>query len=339
MLQSSELAPPRHAPPTLADRTNRSIRIDLAPTNSNPKVSVIVPTLNEAKNLPHVLPLIPESVYEVILVDGNSTDDTIDVARSILPDIRVVMQEGRGKGNALRQGFAAATGDIIVMLDADGSTDPGEIPAFVGALMAGADFAKGSRFVQGGGTADMEFHRKLGNWGFVFLSRLMFGGNYSDLCYGYNAFWRHVLPVLDLNADGFEIETEMNVRALRNGLKVIEVGSFEHPRLFGTSNLHAIRDGWRVLKCMFKEYVQGRRSKKAVPEINRVETDDSVEEPVQLLLGEALHFILNKSQDLSPETCHHVMQAVQKSISTHYNVVPTDLRFVVRLEHDRSAAD
>lgn len=216
-------------------------------------VTVVIPTLNEEKNLPHVLPKIPSWIHEVVLVDGHSTDDTVEVARSLYPNIRVVAQKGRGKGAALRSGFAAATGDIVVMLDADGSTDPAEIPLFIAPLLAGADFVKGSRFLQGGGTADMEFYRRFGNWSFVQLVRLFFGGRYSDLCYGYNAFWRCVLPELKLNGNGFEIETMMNIRALRAGLKVVEVPSFEGQRLHGTSNLKTIPDGWRVLKTIFKE--------------------------------------------------------------------------------------
>jgi glycosyltransferase involved in cell wall biosynthesis len=217
------------------------------------RVSVVIPAMNEAKNLPHVLPLIPSFVDEVLLVDGNSTDDTIAVARQLLPSIRVVPQLGEGKGAALRTGFAAATGDLIVMIDADGSTDPGEIPAFIGALLSGADFVKGSRFLQGGGTADMEFHRCAGNWGLTMLVRLLFGGNYSDLCYGYSAFWARVLPRLGLDAEGFEIETQMNVRALRAGLRVAEVPSFESRRVHGKSNLRALPDGWRVLRTILKE--------------------------------------------------------------------------------------
>ena len=220
-----------------------------------PTVSVIIPALNEAANLPHVLPRIPPDVHEVILVDGYSTDDTVQVARRLLPSVRVIYQQGRGKGAALRTGFAAATGDIIVMLDADGSTDPAEIPAFVGALCAGCDFAKGSRFMQGGGTADMPGHRQLGNQAFVWLVQLFFGGRYTDLCYGYNAFWRRVLPLLNLYGDGFEIETLMNVQALRAGLKVAEVPSFEAERIHGQSNLRALPDGWRVLKTIMRERI------------------------------------------------------------------------------------
>lgn len=228
-------------------------------------ITVVVPALNEAENLPHVLPLIPAWVSEIILVDGHSTDATVEVARALCPNIRVVQQQGRGKGAALRSGFAAAQGDIIVMLDADGSTSPQEIPAFVGALLSGADFVKGSRFMQGGGTADMPLYRQLGNGGLTLAVRVLFGGNFSDLCYGYNAFWRRVLPQLALDGDGFEIETMMNVRALRAGLRVAEVPSFEAERVYGVGRLRAFPDGWRVLKTIVRERFSDRRRLFAQP--------------------------------------------------------------------------
>jgi glycosyltransferase involved in cell wall biosynthesis len=223
------------------------------PSMSVPRISVIVPAMNEADNLPHVLPLIPAWIDEIILVDGDSTDDTVSVAKRLVPGIVIVKQDRPGKGAALRCGFAAARGEIIVTLDADGSADPAEIPAFVGALLAGADFVKGSRFLQGGETIDMEWYRRLGNWGLLQLVRLRFGGRFTDLCYGYNAFWRDVLNVLDLDAaDGFEIETAMNVQALRSKLRIHEVASTEARRVHGTSNLRTIPDGWRVLKTIVR---------------------------------------------------------------------------------------
>ncbi len=231
-----------------------------------PLVSVVIPTLNEARNLPHVFALLPADVFEVILVDGNSTDDTIAVARRLRPDVRVVRQTRRGKGNALACGFAVCRGDIIVMLDADGSTDPREIPEFVAALVAGADFAKGSRFVAGGGSTDITRIRRAGNQALNRLANVLNGTRYTDLCYGYNAFWRRCLPTLGLApgpvvageagmrwGDGFEIETIINVRVARAGLSVAEVPSFERDRIFGESNLNAVRDGLRVLRTIAHE--------------------------------------------------------------------------------------
>jgi len=224
-----------------------------------PLVSIVIPALNEEPNLPFVLPKIGHWVDEVILVDGRSTDRTLEMARALYPGIRIVHQADKGKGAALRAGFRAATGDIIVMLDADGSTDPGEMAAFVGALVAGAEFVKGTRFAQGAGTADMSPLRKLGNRAFVLLVRLLFGGRFSDLCYGYMAFWKRVLPSLDLDSNGFEIETQLSIQALRAGLKIVEVPSFEHKRIHGKSNLRTLPDGWRVLKTILHERVKRNR--------------------------------------------------------------------------------
>jgi glycosyltransferase involved in cell wall biosynthesis len=228
------------------------------------RVSVIVPALNEASNLPHVLPRIPPWVHEVILVDGGSADRTVEVARALLPQVRVVAQERPGKGAALQAGFRASTGDIIATLDADGSTDPAELPAFVGCLLAGADFVKGTRFMQGGGTEDMGAVRQGGNWVLRQLVRVAFGGRYSDLCYGYNAFWRRALPVLSGDADGFEIETLMNVRALAAGMRVVEVPSFEARRIHGLSKLSTWQDGYRVLRTIARERLEVRARRRGV---------------------------------------------------------------------------
>jgi len=216
-------------------------------------VSVVIAAMNEAENLPHVFATLPHWVDEVVLVDGNSTDGTVEVARSLRPDLRVVVQSGKGKGNALTEGFAAATGDIIVMMDADGSTDGHEIGRFVDALIAGADFAKGSRYVPGGGSDDLSLIRSLGNKILTTATNLLYGTRYTDLCYGYNAFWARHLDTLALDCDGFEIETLMNIRAAQAGLIIAEVPSHERCRIHGESNLHAIRDGWRVLKTIWRE--------------------------------------------------------------------------------------
>lgn len=216
-------------------------------------VSVIIPTINEAGNLPHLLPHIPTWVNEIVIVDGRSTDDTVEVAKRLRPDVKIVLEPRKGKGVALRSGFEAASGDILVMMDADASMNPGEIGLFVRHLRGGADFVKGSRFLQGAGSSDISHLRRFGNMGFTVLVKMFFGGYYTDLCYGYAAFWRSVVPELELDGDGFEIETQMNIRALRLGLRIVESPSFEFSRRAGDSNLRTFPDGWRVLKTIFRE--------------------------------------------------------------------------------------
>jgi glycosyltransferase involved in cell wall biosynthesis len=188
----------------------------------------------------------------------------------------VVQQTRTGKGNALACGFAACTSDIIVMIDADGSTDPAEIPQFVARLIAGDDFVKGSRFDKGGHSHDITKLRKLGNDGLNLVVNVLFGTRFTDLCYGYNAFWRHVVPSLQLPdvtlprpadgsklwGDGFEIETMINIRAAVDGMKVGEVGSVEHARIHGETNLNTFRDGFRVLRTIFSEYGRMRAQRR-----------------------------------------------------------------------------
>lgn len=225
-----------------------------------PSVSVVIPAKNEARNLPYVLATLPQWVDEIVLVDGHSVDGTAEVALQMNPDVKVVRQRGRGKGDALLAGFAACTGDIIVTIDADGSTDGAEIVQFVGALVTGADFAKGSRFAAGGGSDDITLVRRWGNRVLISLVNWVFKTRYTDLCYGYNAFWARHLEDLALDCTGFEVETLMNVRAAKAGLTVQEVPSQEHPRMEGASNLNAVGDGWRILKLIMREWLAGRTS-------------------------------------------------------------------------------
>lgn len=243
------------------------------PSKTEPTVSIVIPAKNEALNLPHVFCALDDSYHEIILVDGGSTDETVQVARELRPDVTIIGQTRKGKGNALACGFQAATGDFIVMLDADGSTDPAEIPRFVSALKEGADFAKGSRFMPGAGSSDISRLRQFGNYFLNKVVNVIYGTRYTDLCYGYNAFRRDCLGVMELDpgaadncdatamlwGDGFEVETLINVRIAKAGLRVAEVPSFEQSRHFGTSNLNAISDGIRVLRTIHAERKQGAR--------------------------------------------------------------------------------
>src|SRR4051794_39696121 len=266
-----------YVPPQQAVRRSQARR---QPRRSaHPAVSVVVPARNEARNLQIVLPRITAlrpAVHEVIVVDGHSTDGSLDVARRALPWARTITQTRQGKGNAMACGFAAATGDVIVMFDADGSADPAEIPTFVSALVAGADFAKGSRFAAGGGSDDITLLRRTGNAGLNGVANALFGTSYTDLCYGFNAFWADLLPVLDLPdphagapdddmlwGDGFEIETVLNCRVAAAGLKITEIPSVERRRIFGETNLRTFADGSRVLRTLVAEHGRADRRRAA----------------------------------------------------------------------------
>lgn len=247
-----------------------------SPSVSWPRISIVIPTLNEARNLPHVFEALPSDTHEVIVVDGYSIDDTLAVVRELKPEARIVMQTRRGKGNALACGCMAATGDIIALIDADGSNDATEIPAFVSALLAGADFAKGTRFAVDGGSADITRLRRLGNRVLTGIVNVLYGVRYTDLCYGFNVFWREHLTVVGFDAgtvgpagdrrqywgDGFEIETLINIRIAAAELSVVEVPSFEHARIHGASNLSAVTDGLRVLRTILYERFAASRQRR-----------------------------------------------------------------------------
>lgn len=221
-----------------------------------PTVSVVIPAMNEALNLPHVLARLPAMVTEVIVVDGHSTDETIAIALSCRPDAQIMTQSGRGKGDALACGFRAVTSEVTVMLDADGSTDPAEIPRFVAALTNGYDFAKGTRFVTGGGSADITQIRRLGNWVLTTMVNRIWHVGFSDLCYGYNAFWTDCVSAGFTDCDGFEVETLMNIRVAASEMRVIEVPSHEASRRHGESNLRIGRDGTRVMRTILAEWMR-----------------------------------------------------------------------------------
>ncbi|MFF4596319.1 glycosyltransferase family 2 protein [Amycolatopsis sp. NPDC001319] len=244
---------------------------------ANPKISIVIPARNEARNLEVILPELPE-VDEVVLVDGHSVDQTVEVARKVLPSIVTLTQTRRGKGNALACGFEAAGGDIVVMFDADGSADPAEIPAFVETLVQGADFAKGSRFRRNGGSDDITALRRAGNATLNRLANVLYRTRFTDLCYGYNAFWRDIVPQLKLPptiattpaaggfwGDGFEIETVLSCRVVAAGLEVAEVPSFERPRIYGETNLRTFADGARILRTIVAEHRHYRARLKPSP--------------------------------------------------------------------------
>jgi len=222
-------------------------------------VSVIIPTLNEAGNLPYVLNSVPSWVDEVIVVDGRSTDDTERIAQLMHPGVKIVHELTPGKGAALKAGFRAASGDYLIAIDADGSMDGSRLGDFRDALDHGAEYVKGSRFLPGGGSADITRFRRFGDAGICFLMRLFFGARYSDATYGYFAVRADRVDHLNIDSDGFEVETLVNIRAHRAGLRIAEISCFEGNRIHGASNLSAFKDGFRIARCIVLEKVRGHR--------------------------------------------------------------------------------
>jgi len=221
----------------------------------HPRISVVICTLNEEGNLPKVLPKIPRWVDEIILVDGHSTDNTVCVAKNILPTIRILYQHGRGKDDAMKHGFRNATGDIIITLDADGSTDPVQIPKFVNPLLKGYDFTKGSRFLEV--NPSMPLHRKLGNKMLVALTNVLYGTKYTDVCCGYNAFWKKCLNKINLFDDHFDYEPVLHVKIKKAGLRVAEVQCGDRGRISGDSKLPMLTQGLKAAISILHQRLLG----------------------------------------------------------------------------------
>lgn len=221
--------------------------------NIESEVEVIIPTLNEGKTIGSVIERCFLYSDKVLVIDGGSDDDTVEIAREM--GALIILQNSRGKGGALKEAFEYADSEIIVMLDGDGSMRPEEIPFYLKEIYSGADIVKGSRFISGGKTEDITLFRKFGNTLFTILVNIISKSNFTDLCYGFMAFRKDAVKKLSpiLRSKDFDIETEIVIKAKKLGLKIVEVPSLELKRLFGRSKLKSFRDGWKILMTIFRE--------------------------------------------------------------------------------------
>ena len=235
--------------------------------HNNYSVSLIIPAMNESATLTSIIDSVPEYVDEIIVIDGRSKDNTFEIASNHPRVNKVLRQRSRGKGAALSLGFAVATCDLVAIIDADGSMDPAELKNFLN-LFPQAEIVKGSRSKKLGGTsADLTIFRDLGNRVLTKLCNAWFKENWTDLAYGYAVVDRKALGKLGLSSydemgsvfghksygQGFEIEALIFCRSSKWGFRVLEVASAEHRRISGSSNLRAIRDGFRVLSAIIIE--------------------------------------------------------------------------------------
>lgn len=218
--------------------------------------SIVIPSLNEAENLPHILPAIPSSpeIVEIVLVDGNSADHTVSVAQRCLPGIRIIHQDGKGKSDAIRCGVAAARGDYVLVMDADGSHDPVDIPRFIEFARSGYDLVKGSRYLRGGGSEDHTPLRRVLVWVTDVVANILWGSRFTDIVFGMLLMRRQSFLDLGLTSNGFSLETQTMARAKRRGYRIVEIPIVEKSRLAGVSRLHVIRDGWYIGSTVFVEF-------------------------------------------------------------------------------------
>lgn len=221
-----------------------------------PSICVVIPAYNEGKTIGQVISKVTAVMHslkvqhEIIVVDDGSTDDTKEVA---LACMATVISDGKnhGKGHAVRQAFRQARGDIIVTIDADGEHKPEEIPRLIYPLYNGTDIVAGSRFLGEGKNFTTRLNR-IGNKLLNLSITLMTGKHITDSQTGFRAFKKAFLDQITLESDGFEIETELTVKGLRNGFKLEEIPIYCTRRLEGKSKLRIATDGLKMFVIILR---------------------------------------------------------------------------------------
>lgn len=213
--------------------------------------TAILAALDEAPTIGDVVRRCLAHVDEVVVVDDGSRDDTGEqAARAGARTLRNA--RNLGKGASLRRAAAEAHGDVLVTLDADGQDDPDDIPALLAAVESGADLVIGSRFRGDFRPGSITPVNRLGNLALTGALNLLYGARLSDTQAGFRAIRRALWQQLPLRADRYEVETEVLVRALRAGARVVEVPVTRRRREHGRSALHGLRDGSRILACLLR---------------------------------------------------------------------------------------
>jgi len=221
----------------------------------NSVISVVIPAYNEEKTIGHIISNTISAMeslkmpYEIIVVDDGSNDNTRRIAAAYKATV-LSNGKNRGKGYALRKGFRYARGDIIVTFDSDGTHKPKEIPDLIHPLFNGADIVGGSRFLGRRMNSTSRLNR-LGNFLFNIAITILTGKRVTDSQTGFRAFKKRVLQSLNLESLGYEIETEITVKGLRNGFTFQEKPISCEERKCSISKLKILSDGMKILKTIF----------------------------------------------------------------------------------------
>ncbi len=217
----------------------RARELELLRTAGSATVTIVVPARNEFQNLSRLLPQLQQFGYDILVVDGNSTDGTYELAQQA--GVQVIRDRGKGKGDALRLAIQEARGDIVIFIDADCSHEPTHIPRLLAPILEGkADHVIGSRML--GGSEELfsdftELVRLMGQQLITLGINYRFHVKLTDPQNGFRAARREALRQLNLREDLTTIEQEMTIKSLRKGLRVVEVPAHEYRRHFGQSKI------------------------------------------------------------------------------------------------------
>lgn len=222
------------------------------------KVSLVIPTLEEAGCIEAVLKEVPKQcVDEILIVDAHSKDGTADIVRRL--GYKVIMQEGRGFGDAFSLGVSKATGDVVILMDGDGSHNPADIPKLIGKLKEGYDYVLASRYCKGSRSYDDTMVRHIGNKLFTFLICFFHRMKITDSLYLYTAIRKEVFDKVKIDSKGFEYCVEILVKVHKAGFKMAEIPSIERMRYSGYSKVKSMKHGFKILMEIFKSVSSGYR--------------------------------------------------------------------------------
>jgi glycosyltransferase involved in cell wall biosynthesis len=219
-------------------------------------LTVVIPAYNEEKTIGNVLSSTAEVMdglgvpYEIIVVNDGSTDKTGLIASNYKVTV-LSYEQNRGKGYALKKALQYAQGDIIVTIDSDGEHQPKEIPDLIKPLFNGTDIVAGSRFLGKNSHVTTKINQ-MGNFLFNVTIMMLTGERITDSQTGFRAIKRNVLEKLNLESDGYEVETEITIKGLKNGFVFKEMPISCNRSKYRVSKLNLLSDGTKILKTILK---------------------------------------------------------------------------------------
>lgn len=216
------------------------------------KVSLVAATWNELEAAKVVLPRIDRKwVDEIIVVDGGSTDGTVEFCQA--QGYTVFTQKERGYGAAMREAVERAQGELVIEFPPDGNSLPEKVPDVIKKLQEGYDFVIASRYAPGARSDDDDFLTAIGNWGFTFVTNLLFWSSYTDVLVGFRGYKKSEYEKLHMTANGLDWSIQMPIQFRKKRSRTADIPAIEPARIGGVRKMKPFKTGWRLLKTLIKE--------------------------------------------------------------------------------------